>query len=48
VRGWSLDCRYLAAAVETPDDMDTTVWDVVNGGRMGAVENAVGRPHHIT
>jgi hypothetical protein len=45
---WSPDCHYLAGAVDIDGHLDTVVWDVVNGGRLGAVEDAVGKPHHIT
>jgi hypothetical protein len=47
VRGWSPDCHYLVGAIGASDDMDTVVWDALNGGRVGTVENAVGRPHYI-
>ena len=48
ITGWSLDCRYLSAAVGTFDSMDTVVWDAVTGARLGAVPDAHAQPHHTT
>ncbi len=47
--GWSPDCHYLAGAFLQPDDRYTTmVWDVVNGMRLGTIEDGYRTPHHLT
>lgn len=48
IQGWSLDCRYLAAAVGTLDSMDTVVWDVTIPTQIGHVPDAHLKPHYIT
>jgi hypothetical protein len=48
ILGWSVDCRYLAAAVGAPDSMDTAVWDTTTAGLIGKVPGAHLKPHHIT
>jgi WD40 repeat protein len=46
--GWSISCRYIAGAVGSSESMDTVVWDVQTGERMGSVPDAHNQPHHIT
>lgn len=48
ILGWSVNCRYIAAAVGSSSSMDTTVWDVQTGERMGSVPDAHNQAHHIT
>jgi WD40 repeat protein len=49
VRGWSVDCHYVAGAIiNAAGNYDTVVWDAVNGGRVGTVTDARGVPHPIT
>jgi hypothetical protein len=45
---WSAECSYIVGAVNMGDHYDTVVWDALNGGRIGSVTGAQGRPHHLT
>jgi hypothetical protein len=45
--GKSPDCRYIAAALGTEEDMDTVVWDLSTLQRAGVFENAVEIPHGL-
>lgn len=48
-RGWSANCRYLAASLGIPgrDASDTVVYDVIAGKRVGVVPDARHIPHPI-
>ena len=48
VQGWSVNCRYITAAVTTEAGYDTVVWDTVDNIRMGSIPDAIGRPHPTT
>jgi len=49
-RGWSGDCRYVAASLGIPgqDASDTYVWDVTSGQRVGIYPDARDVVHPIT
>jgi hypothetical protein len=49
VRGWSANCRYIAASIGVPNEdvTDTVVWDVVEARRVGAFTGAHNILHPI-
>ncbi len=49
-RGWSLNCRFVAASLGVPgqDASDTYVWDISTGQRVGVYPDARDVVHPIT
>lgn len=49
--GWSINCRYVAAALdstERDDTYDTVIWDFIEGRRVGVYPDARDLPHRLT
>lgn len=48
IRGWSLNCHYLAVAIGNDESRDTVVFDTQTGAVIGRVLDAQTVPHTIT
>ncbi len=45
--GWSPNCRHLVGGLLIGERYTTVIWDAINGGRVGTIEDGLNQPHFL-